>query len=166
VWTSEGPKESEGLGPFEAHIWNNVIVDAGALWRTFMSSSFGISVGAQDGCEKPIPYVFNNTIVDSRESAISLRNNVGAGFVRDNIVAGPSTSPIHAPGFINVINNRVGSVSQISFVNPGLQNFRLNANSPARNQGSNIFPPIDFDDVTRPKDGAPDQGAFEGNTGG
>lgn len=166
VWTSEGPKESEGLGPFEANIWNNVIVDAGGLWRPFMGSSFGISIGAQNGCEKPIPHVYNNTIVDARESAISLRNDVGAGFVRDNLVAGPSISPIHAPSFISVINNRVGSTSQISFVNPALQNFRLNANSPARNQGSNVFPPIDFDDVTRPKDGAPDQGAFEGSTGG
>jgi len=165
VWTQEGPKESEDRGPFEARIWNNVIVDAGALWRPFMSSSFGISVGAQDACEKPVPYVYNNTIIDSRESAISLRSNVGAGLVRDNIVAGPDSNPIHAPGFVNLINNRVGTVSQMSFLDPGRLNFRLSTNSPARNRGSNIFPAIDFDDVARPKDGAPDQGAFEGNTG-
>ena len=42
VWTSQGPKESEGFGPFETYIWNNVIVDAGALWRPFMLNSDGI----------------------------------------------------------------------------------------------------------------------------
>ena len=36
VWTAEGPKVSEKLGPFDAYIWNNVIVDAGGLWRPFM----------------------------------------------------------------------------------------------------------------------------------
>ena len=88
VWTQEGPKESEGKGPFEAHIWNNVVVDAGKLWRSFMGSSYGISVGAQAGCEKPVPFIYNNTIVNSRQSAINVSGNVGAGFVRDNIVAG------------------------------------------------------------------------------
>ncbi len=165
VWTQEGPKESEKRGPFSAYIWNNVILDAGGLWRSFMQSSFGISVGAQDGCEKPIPYIYNNTIVDSRESAISLSSNVGGGFVRDNIVAGTGSNPtIIVPGFVELLNNRVGVVSQMGFVDSGLQNFRLSVSSPAWNQGSSIFPPTDFDEVARPKDGAPDQGAFEGNT--
>ena len=164
AWTQEGPKESEGRGPFEAHIWNNVIVDAGGMWQPFMSNSYGISVGAQTGCEKPIPYVYNNTIVNSRQSGISLTSNVGGGFVRDNIVAGAGGNPvIIAPSFVELINNRIGAVSQMGFVDPGLLNFHLTTNSPAWNQGSSIFPPMDFDDVTRPKDGAADQGAFEGN---
>jgi len=163
VWTQEGPKISEGRGPFDVHIWNNVIVDAGALWRTFMAHSYGISVGAQKGCEKPIPHVYNNTIVDSRETAINLSGDVGGGLVRDNIVAGPGSNPIRVPDFVNLINNRVGAVSQLAFVDPARLNFRLQTNSPARNRGSNIFPKIDFDDVIRPKDGASDQGAFEGN---
>ena len=63
---AEGPRTSEGKGPFEAHIWNNVIVDAGGLWRSFMNKSYGINVGAQAGREKPVPRIYNNTIVNSR----------------------------------------------------------------------------------------------------
>ena len=167
VWTQDGPKTSEGRGPFAAQIWNNVIVDAGGLWRPFMAKSFGIRVGAQDGCEEPMPNVYSNTIVDSRQSAISLNGNVGAGLLRDNIIAGAGSNPvIIAPGFVKLINNHVGSISQLAFVDAGRGNFRLKVNSPARNEGSSDFPPTDFDDVKRPKDGAPDQGAYEGSTGG
>ena len=165
VWTQEGPKASEGRGPFEARIWNNVIVNAGGLWRSFMvNNSHGINVGSQNGCEKPIPYIYNNTIVNSRQSGINWGSNVGAGFVRDNIVAGTGGNPvIIAPKFVELINNRVGAVSQIDFADPGRLNFRLKVSSPARNQGSNTFPQNDFNDVTRPKEGSADQGAFEGN---
>jgi hypothetical protein len=163
VWTSNGPKESAGMGPFDAHIWNNVVVDAGGLWQPFMSNSFGISIGAQAGCEKPIPYVYNNTIVDSRQSGIRLTDNVGAGFVRDNIVAGGSgDASIVAPRFVEVVNNLVGGVSLMEFVDPTRLNFRLGVTSPAWNRGSDLFPPTDFDDEARPKDGAPDPGAYEG----
>ena len=89
----------------------------------------------------------------------------GAGFVRDNIVAGTGSNPVIAvPGFVDVINNRVGSVSQMEFVDPARLNFRLKVGSPARNAATNDFPPNDYADVTRPKDGAADQGAFEGGT--
>jgi hypothetical protein len=166
VWTQGGPKISEGRGPFEAHIWNNVIVDAGALWRSFMEGSYGISVGAQAGCEKPVPFIYNNTIVNSRQRGINLTSNVGAGFVRDNIVADAASNPVIAvPKFIDLINNRIGSVSQMEFVNPGNLDFRLKIGSPARNEGSSVFPDKDYHDVTRPKDGAADQGAFEGTSG-
>lgn len=164
VWTSEGPKASEGRGPFEAEIWNNVIVDAGGLWRSFMGRSFGINIGAQIGTEEPAPYIYNNTIVNSRDSGISVTRNVGPGFVRDNIIAGAGTNPVlRAPGFINLVNNRVGPVSLIGFVDPSRGNYRLKISSPARNQGSSNFPPTDHDDVARPKEGSADQGAFEGN---
>jgi len=164
VWTVAGPKESEGRGPFTAHIWNNVILDAGGLWRPFMLNSYGINVGAQDGCEKPIPYVYNNTIVDSRQTAINLGSNVGSGgYVRDNLIAGLESNAIRPSGSTKLINNLVGSVAQMDFVDPGRLNFRLTKNSPARNQGSNAFPQIDFDNVTRPKEGTADQGAFEAN---
>jgi hypothetical protein len=167
VWTQTGPRESEGYGPFDAQIWNNVIVDAGGLWRSFMQKSYGISVGAQDGREKPIPHVYSNTIVNSREGAINLTKNVGSGFVRDNIAAGAGSNPvISAPGNVQLINNRIGSISQMGFVNPGGRNFRLTVGSPARNEGSNDYPPNDHDNVSRPKDGAADQGAFEGSNGG
>ncbi len=164
AWTQEGPKVSEKKGPFEAHIWNNVIVDAGGLWQKFMKNSYGISAGAQAGCEKPVPFIYNNTIVNSRQSAIYLATNVGPGFVRDNIAAGTGGNPvIKAPKFVDLTNNRVGSVAQMEFVDPVRKNFRLKVSSPARNEGTNGFPPIDYADVKRPKDGAGDQGAYEGS---
>lgn len=164
VWTQEGPRESEGKGPFEAQIWNNVIVDAGAYWRSFMGDSFGISVGAQAGREKPLPNIYNNTIVDSRRSAINVTRDAGSGIVRDNIAAGTGSNPvISAPGHVDLLNNRVGSVAQMEFVDPIRRDFRLKVGSPARNEATNGFPPTDHSDVARPKEGAADQGAFEGS---
>jgi hypothetical protein len=163
-WTHQGPRESEGKGPFEAEIWNNVIVGAGELWRSFMGDSFGISVGAQSGKEKPVPQIYNNTIVNSRQSAIKVTAQVKAGFVRDNIAAGTARNPvISAPSHVDLLNNRIGSVSQMGFVDPGRGNFRLQVGSPARNEATNGFPPTDHGDVPRPKEGAADQGAFEGS---
>jgi len=163
AWTQEGPRESEGKGPFEAHIWNNVIVDAGKQWRSYMNGSYGISLGAQDGREKPIPYVYSNTIVNSRLSGIHLSKNVGEGYVRDNIVAGTGSNPaIVAPRFVDLINNQVGSVASMQFSDPGRLDFRLKVGSPARNSGSADYPATDYADVSRPKEGAVDQGAFEG----
>jgi hypothetical protein len=160
-----GTKESSGYGPFEARVWNNVIVDAGALWRAYMSHSHGVNVGADDGCEKSVPYIYNNTIVDSRESAVSLASNVGAGFVSDNIVADAGGTAIKAPGFVKLSNNRIGSASQMGFVDSAQLNFRLRLDSAARNKGESLRAQTDFDDVNRPQDGAPDQGAFEHTTG-
>lgn len=163
AYTHGGPRLSEGKGPFEAHIWNNVIVDAGRIGRT-LSASFGITVGAQNGLEKPIPFIYNNTIVNPLRRGINVTSNVGAGYVRDNIVAGSGGNPvIKVPGIVKLINNRVGPISQMGFVDPARKNYRLNIRSPARNQGSNVFPDTDFDNVPRPKEGSADQGAFEGN---
>jgi hypothetical protein len=162
AWTQEGPRESEGKGPFEAHIWNNVIVNAGGIWQPFMLNSSGISVGAQDGREKPVPFIYNNTIVNARGRAIDVTRNVGRGVVRDNIAAG-SGAFISVPGIVNLVNNRVGSVSQMEFVNSNGKNFRLKIGSPARNEGTNDYPPTDHADTQRPKEGAADQGAYEGS---
>ena len=152
VWTADGPKISEGRGPFEARIWNNVIVNAGELWRSFMLNSYGISVGAQAGCEKPTPYVFSNTIVNSRLGGINIARNVGAGVVRDNLIAGAGGNPvISAPSFIKISNNRSGTVADMQFEDAARKNFRLRTTSPARNQGTSDYPDFDFDNVSRPK---------------
>jgi hypothetical protein len=163
-WTGGGPRASEGKGPFNTYIWNNVIVGAGSLWRSFMGDSHGINVGAEDGCEKPVPYIFHNTIVDTRQSAVRLAANVGAGFVKDNIVADAGSTPIVAPALVVQTNNRVGAASQMAFMDAANSNFRLRANSPARNQATDTSAETDFDGVARPQDGASDQGAFEYST--
>ncbi len=51
----------------------------------------------------------------------------------------------------------------MEFVDSAHKNFHLRTSSPARNEATNDYPSKDFDDVTRPKEGAADQGAFEGN---
>lgn len=163
VWSQDGPPESEGEGPFEAYVWNNVIVGAGELWQPFMANSYGISMGAQPGCERPGPHIYSNTIVNSRQSGIRLTEDVGQGFVRDNIVAGAGRNPaIAVPGFVELDNNHVGSVSLMGFEDPTRLDFHLGVTSPAWNRGSKDYPPTDFDDEARPRDGAPDPGAFEG----
>lgn len=164
VWVQGGPKPSENKGPFEAQIWNNVIIDAGLLWKSFMNASFGINVGAENGVERPLPSIYNNTVIGSRQRGINVGNNAGAGVVRDNIVAGTGGNPvISAPSQVELLNNRVGSVAQIEFVDPSRKNYRLKSSSPARNEATNGFPPTDHGDVPRPKEGAADQGAFEGS---
>ena len=166
-WTSRGPAASAGKGPFDTYIWNNVIVDAGALWRSYMNGSDAISIGAKAGLEEPTAYVYNNTIVGSRQSAISATSNVSGGYIRDNIIAEANDAPISVGGNIEQTNNRIGTIAQMSFIDAGGKNYRLRADSPARNQGSDRqFPETDFDDIPRPQDGAPDQGAFEYTDGG
>ena len=161
VGSGEGPPESAGFGPFKTYVWNNVIVNAGGLWRSFMSESHGISVSAQGDSEKPAPFVYNNTIINPRGKGIFLASNVAAGFVRDNIIAGTGTAPIQAPSSCKQTNNRVGGISEMHFIDADGKNFRLRSDSPARNVGSDGFPDTDFDDRARPQDGVPDQGAFE-----
>ncbi len=164
-WTSRGPNASAGKGPFDTYIWNNVIVDAGALWRSFMNDAHAINIGAKAGLEEPTAYVFSNTIVSSRQSAIRLASNVRGGYIRDNLIADAKSAPISASSAIDQDNNRIGTISQMSFVDAADLNFRLRPDSPARNQGSDQSPNTDFDDTARPQDGTPDQGAFEYSDG-
>ena len=164
AYTQEGPRVSEGRGPFEVQIFNNVIVDAGGLWKSFMMRSNGINVGAQDGCEEPIPRIYSNTVVNSRQGGINVDNNIDEGVVRDNIVAGTGSNPAIATSrSVEQVNNRVGSVSEMEFADSARRDFHLRTSSPARNEGTNDYPSKDFDDKTRPKEGAADQGAFESN---
>jgi hypothetical protein len=163
--SGDGPLPSEGFGPFEVRVWNNVVVNAGANWRSFMPDSHGISVSAKEGVEKLVPYIFSNTIVGSRSNGINVGNNAGAGFAKDNIVAGSGGTAIRAPSGFTAANNRAGSVADMLFVDSGGRNFRLREESPARNQAGAGSPATDFDGVSRPQEGAPDQGAFEFTTG-
>jgi hypothetical protein len=163
--SGEGPLESEGFGPLKSHVWNNVIVNAGGLWRTFMDPSYGIGVSAKEGVEKPIVYIYSNTIVSARNIGVNVANNAGVGYINDNIVAGAGGTPIKAPASIPLSNNRTGAVSDILFVDAGRKNFRLRPESPARNKAGNNCPELDFDGVPRPQDGVPDQGAFEFTSG-
>jgi hypothetical protein len=161
VGSGEGPPESAGYGPFASYVWNNVILNAGSLWRSFMSESHGISVTAQDEREKPAPFIYSNTIINPRGNGIHMSGSVAPGYVKDNIISGVDGTPIQAPSVVIQSNNRAGVVSAMLFVDAERKNYRLRPDSPARNKGSDGFPDTDFDDRARPQDGVPDQGAFE-----
>lgn len=144
-------------------IYNNVIVDPGQVGST---PGHGIASNNKNGAARPMARIYQNTVVGARDSGIFVGGEASDGFVRDNLVANASSKPISAPASVSELNNRVGAVSQMGFVDPGARDFRLGPDSPARNAGSNTFPTVDFDDVSRPQDGQADQGAFEYRAGG
>ena len=112
-----------------------------------------------------ISRVYNNTVVKAGANGISVGGDAAGGFVRDNIVADAVGTDVKAPANVSTTNNRIGTVAQMGFVGASANNFRLLSTSPARNAGSSGAPATDFDGVSRPQGGAPDQGAFEHSTG-
>ena len=141
-----------------SEIYNNVIVDSGQVRST---PGHGIASNSKDGFARPIARIYNNTVVGAMDSGILVGGQAAGGFVRDNVVANSADKPIVAPTVVSQSNNRVGSVSEMAFVDAPSLDFRLRASSPARNAGSSSFPLTDFNDVPRPQDGRPAQGAFE-----
>jgi hypothetical protein len=148
------------LGPFPSDIYNNVAIDAGV---TGPQDGQGISVGREDAAAAlPIPTIRNNTIVRTESAGVSVNPNVLRGAIRDNIVADAGSAPISAPEVVEGVNNRIGSVTSIGFVDAIRMDFHLREDSPARDSGStSLFPSYDFDGESRPHGSAADQGAFE-----
>jgi hypothetical protein len=163
------PDLPASYGPQEVEIYNNVVVDAGVTGAT---GSQGISSGHantnRDGekVAETLPKIYNNTIVRPRGWGITVGSvSTAQAFVRDNIIADAASGPIKAPASVSKINNRIGAVSQMDFIDAPRFDFRLKETSPARNAGGDTFPYVDFDDVARPVDGRADQGAFEYHIG-
>ena len=144
-----------------AEIYNNVVVASGAV----ADAGNGITTGITPGAARPISRVYNNTVVKAGANGISVGGDAAGGFVRDNIVADAVGTDVKAPANVSATNNRIGTVTQMGFVGASANNFRLLSTSPARNAGSSGAPATDFDGVSRPQGGAPDQGAFEHSTG-
>ena len=137
------------FGSLSAIIYNNVVVDTAGPC---------IQVGRDSGAPNMVPTVYNNTVSSCGGSGIQIASSISGGVVRDNIAAGESLS---IGGSTANTNNRTGSVASQNFVNAASDNFRLTASSPARNSGTTGAPATDYDDVSRPREGTDDQGAFE-----
>jgi hypothetical protein len=150
-------------GTQTVEVYNNVVVESGLVATT---PGHGIASNSKNGAARPMARIYNNTVVNAKDSGIYIGGQASGGFVRDNLIANATEKPISAPSSVEEINNRVGSTGQMGFVNPGELNFRLVSHSPARNAGSSSYPHSDFDDTARPQDGQADQGAFEFRIGG
>ncbi len=149
-------------GDQAAEIFNNVVARTGLVR---LGPGHGIVSNNRNGYARPVAHIYNNTVVGSKDSGIYVGREASNGFVRDNLVADSVDAPIRVPASVKAINNRVGSVAQMQFVDASALNFRLEATSPARNAGSEVFPPADYDGTPRPQDGQADQGAFEFDAG-
>jgi hypothetical protein len=147
---------STGIGPFNWHIYANVVVKT----RGSYGEGAGITVGSQDGSVKGTAFVYNNTVVDNRKG-IDLNSNVLSGsVVSNNIIA--SSGSVSAPSAVTATNNRIGEISSMRFANASAGDFRLTADSPAKNAATGPHTSeTDFDGVSRPQGHAVDQGAFE-----
>ena len=145
-------------------VYNNVVINSGQVGST---PGHGIASNGRDGLAPTVARIYNNTIVGATDFGIYVGSDATGGFVRDNIVADAGEKPIVVPATVSQENNRVGSASQMAFVDPSGLDFHLRPDSPARDAGSsNNFPKTDFDDTPRPQDGQVDQGAFEYDAAG
>jgi hypothetical protein len=144
----------------KAEIYNNVVVDPG---QTGPNAGHGIVSTRSAGKAKVLPNIYNNTVIRAKDDGIRVGGDAAVGgFVRDNIVAESRRLNIRAPSNVSQINNRVGSVSQMGFVNASSMNFKLAPASSARNAGSSTSSPYDdYAGVKRPQENARDQGAYE-----
>ena len=145
------------FGPRNCEIYNNVVSGAGEVM-----AARGISVWRySSGNANPTCDIHFNTVVGTNGNGISVASGVTGNMVRDNIVAGSTSSNISVSGNATS-NNRTGTVESMRFVNSSANDFRLTETSPAKDQGSaSAYPDSDHVGVSRPKAGSSDQGAFE-----
>lgn len=126
------------------HYFNNVVVGA----------DVGIVAEERDA------QIYNNTVVGN--GTIGIRAPGVSAKVFDNIVVGMWNITIEARS-ADISNNLIGSLEIARFVNPVAGNYRLQATSPAVDQGraSGVFPAYDYDDAPRPYGPFTDLGAYE-----
>ncbi|MBI4787628.1 MAG: hypothetical protein HY782_11340 [Chloroflexi bacterium] len=122
-----------------------------------------IVVGGQTSCidaAESNPQIYNNTLVGC--GTVGVKANGTSAQIFDNIVVNTSGTAINAPAN-TVFNNLTGSSSTAGFVNAAGGDYHLLANSPAVDAGRNsgLFPPFDYDDVSRPQGAKTDLGAYE-----
>jgi hypothetical protein len=123
----------------------------------------GISSGRRDNSvAAPDVSVFNNTVVSPiGGKGVSIASTIRSCEIRDNILTGQTV----AAGQCSVANNAMGDVESQRFRDPAGRDFRLTANSPAVDGGTNDCPDVDHVGTSRPQQGVCDQGAFEFTTG-
>ncbi len=135
-------------------IYNNVV-------RNCKGNGISSGRGGNDTAV-PVVDIFNNTVVTPiGGKGINVGTSIPTCDVRDNIVAGKNVTA----GSCKVSNNSIEPTDRQRFRDAAGKDFRLTADSPAVDVGSNGCPEEDQAGVPRPQQGACDQGAFEYSKG-
>lgn len=149
----------ESYGPLKVKVYNNVIVGGG---ETGPLKANGISVGHSSGAARYAAKVFNNTVISAPADGISVGGIGSEQLVANNVVVDAGEKSVSAPSGARLIANREGTLSALRFVDPAQMDFRLAADSPARDAASlSHAPAMDFHGAPRPQGTSADQGAFE-----
>ncbi len=119
----------------------------------------GISFGRRDDTvAESVVSAYNNTVVAPiGGKGVDVGSSIRSCDIRDNIVVG---KPLSASQCV-VQNNSTEDLESQRFRDPAGRDYRLTANSPAVDEGSNKCPAEDLIGTPRPQHGACDKGAFE-----
>lgn len=141
---------SDKVATVPVRIYNNV---------TRNCKGNGISFGRRDtSVAAPVISAYNNTVVPPiGGKGISVGSSIKSCTVRDNIVTAKAITASQC----SVQNNSLDDAESQRFRDSAGRDFRLTANSPAVDAGTNNCPATDHIGTSRPQLGACDQGAFE-----
>ncbi len=142
-------------------VYNNVIYDNEII------NSFGNLVGSgiatfSGRCSAP-NYIYNNTIYGNHVVGITEDPNAVACVINNNLIYGNLYDEIHFNAGSTTVSNNLLGVNPL-FVNIGLNDYHLQAGSPALGYGTTVLYPYDADDV--PFANPPAAGAYADSGGG
>ena len=141
-------------------VYNNLIVNAGIGSST--SDGEAIKVNKNSNESPDIIKIYNNTIINPKRHGIAYYdNNEIAYYIQNNILVDIGENAINGSSRPNgvISHNIIGTISELNFVNPSINNFHLNAQSIAINKGIDTQLTYDLDLVQR--DSIIDVGAYE-----
>ena len=151
-------------------IYNNLIIRPGKLETT---DGHGITIATGSNTGQDI-FVWNNTIISPHNVGIKFRNSKGVrSEIINNIVVAPGNlsvagdaAYIDTGGRTNVVvshNLKKATAAEVLFVNPTVDNYDLQAGSPAVDAGLSLSPnvPYDYAGRSRPLGTTYDIGAYE-----
>ncbi len=118
-YTNDGPSATVAepsygtFATFEIRAYNNLVIG---------SASAGLSSQRDAGTTVPVPYFYNNTVVNSGTTGI-LTASTSGGFIRNNIALGNATQ---ISGSATATNNLIsGTTIAATFVDPGNNDYHL-----------------------------------------
>ena len=167
------PYETSGVEIYRNKIikagWNGIAISASTSGQTSIHDNViweagylqpGNGIKIDTPASTPI-IIINNTIVGSTKDGIRTSPGVTTGEIRYNLLVANVWEGINSDYSTLNDNKIAASTSTEHFVSAVTGNFRLTANSPAKDAGGGGgYSPIDFDGNLRPQGEAPDIGAF------
>lgn len=140
-------------GGDNCQVYNNVIWNVDAA--SGATSGEGIAIAGFSN------KIWHNTITDCALRGLSIYGATSTTEVRNNILWANGTNYYNEAGGNTTYQSNLDGVNP-AFVNPGAQNFRLQATSPAIDTGQTIASvTTDIDGTARPHGAAYDIGAYE-----